>query len=232
MLFNQFSTRVVVATAATAGLLLLTACNSSGTTNTASSSSSARSAQGGMSMSTAGPQSSAPLESGSGTPASGPHTNADVTFATDMIPHHAQAVAMADLATTRATTTAVRDLAVKIKAGQAPEIAEMSGWLTGWSAKVPSSTYAMGSMGSMSGSSMPGMMSDDDMTSLGKASGTAFDRMWLTMMISHHEGAVTMAKTELTRGQNADVKKLAQSMITSQSADIVRMKTMLAALPS
>jgi uncharacterized protein (DUF305 family) len=75
------------------------------------------------------------------------------------------------------------------------------------------------------------MMSDADVTSLGNASGATFDRMWVTMMIQHHQGAVTMAKTEQTTGQNPDAKALAQSIITSQSAQITQLSSLLATLP-
>jgi uncharacterized protein (DUF305 family) len=224
----SFSTRGSrsTAAAAAAGLLLLAACSSTPSSTTPMNTAS------GMGMSAASSPSAGASQSTTGTAATGTHNNADVAFSTNMIPHHAQAVAMAGLAAVHATSAAVKDLAVKIKAAQAPEIAAMSGWLAGWGAKVPAATYATGSMGSMTNGSMPGMMSDADMTALGRASGTAFDRMWLTMMISHHEGAIAMAKTELGQGQNTESKKLAQSIITGQSAEIVTMKSLLATLPS
>lgn len=159
-----------------------------------------------------------PSASSVGTPAAGAHNEADVTFATAMIPHHAQAIAMADMATSKATNAEVRDLASTIKAAQAPEIAQMSGWLTGWGEPVPDPAGASGmAMGD-------GMMSDAEMTKLHEADGTAFDRMWLQMMIKHHQGAVAMAATEVKSGSNADAKNLAQSIMTSQKAEIVKMQ--------
>lgn len=84
-------------------------------------------------------------------------------------------------------------------------------------------------MGQMS---MPGMMSDADMAGLDKASGAAFDRMWVQMMTTHHQGALTMAHTELAGGQNPEAKALAQSIITNQTQQIQQLKTLLSALPA
>ena len=202
-----------IATAA-AGLLVLAACSS--TSHTMS--------PGSMStMPMTATSSPAVTPEGGATPATGPHSQADVTFATDMIPHHRQAVQMADMALSQATNSDVTALAQAIKAAQDPEITQMSGWLTGWKQPVPSaSTSSMAGMGGMDHTGT-GMMSDADMTSLGNASGATFDRMWVTMMIQHHQGAITMAKTEQTTGQNPDAKALAQSIITNQSAQITQL---------
>jgi uncharacterized protein (DUF305 family) len=175
----------------------------------------------GMPMTT-GPNASA-------TPAVGAHNQADITCATEMIPHHRQAVQMADMALTQATNADVKTLAQAIKAAQDPEIVQMSGWLAGWQQPVPAaSSSGMGGMGQTG----VGMMSDADMTSLGKATGAAFDRMWVSMMIRHHQGAVSMATTEESTGQNPDAKKLAQSIITSQTAQITQLAALLSTLPS
>ncbi len=153
-----------------------------------------------------------------GTPATGNHSDADVTFATGMIPHHAQAVVMADMAKSNATNAQVKKLAATIKAAQTPEITTMSGWLTGWGKPVPTSS-------SHSGMSMgDGMMTDAEMNQLDATTGVSFDRMWLQMMVKHHEGAIAMATTELRTGTNAEARQLAQSIITSQKAEIARMQ--------
>ena len=96
---------------------------------------------------------------------------------------------------------------------------------------VPAGTSAY-TPGSMGGMSMPGMMSDHDMTVLADDHGTSFDRMWLTMMISHHQGAIDMAKTELAQGQNSAAKQLARNIISAQTAEIATMRKMLSNLPS
>lgn len=174
----------------------------------------------------------APTASGApatGAPAAGAKNQADVTFATDMIPHHAQAVEMAGMAPKLAVDAKVKALAAKIKDAQAPEIATMSGWLTGWGAPVPATDggHDMSGMGGHSG----GMMSAQEMTDLGKATGAAFDRRWLELMAKHHEGAVATAKTVIAKGVNPDVKKLAQSIVDSQSAEITEIKAILSGIP-
>lgn len=80
---------------------------------------------------------SSPSTAASGTPASGPHNDGDIAFASGMIPHHQQAVKMADMALDKATNAEVTLLAEDIKAAQDPEIAQMSGWLVGWGQPVP-----------------------------------------------------------------------------------------------
>jgi uncharacterized protein (DUF305 family) len=174
---------------------------------------------------------SAPVSSAAvaaGPAAAGPHNDADVAFATGMIPHHAQAIEMADLAVQRSASAPVKDLAVKIKAAQAPEIAQLSGWLGGWGKPVPATGGSMAmDHGSGQHAGMVGMMSQAEMDALAKASGAAFDTLWLQMMIKHHEGAVTMAKTQLAGGENPATKELAQAIISSQSAEITTMKQLL-----
>ncbi|TDC76713.1 DUF305 domain-containing protein [Micromonospora sp. KC606] len=155
--------------------------------------------------------------------------DADVMFAQMMIPHHQQAVQMSDLAASRAQDAEVKRLAAQIKAAQAPEIATMTAWLTAWGRPVPSGSPS-GGHGSGDDHGMPGMMSDVDMTELAAASGVEFDRKFVTMMIEHHEGAITMAEDEIAKGANAEVKALAQQIRTSQRAEIDIMKKILARL--
>ncbi|GIF01736.1 DUF305 domain-containing protein [Paractinoplanes rishiriensis] len=145
--------------------------------------------------------------------------NADVAFAEHMIPHHQQAVTMAAMAARHASDTQVKELAAKVRQSQQPEIDTMNNWLTTWGQPAP--------MSGTDHSSMPGMMSDTDMATLNKATGAAFDRHFLTMMISHHEGAITMATEETERGFNPDAKALAQKIITDQQAEITTMKAIL-----
>jgi uncharacterized protein (DUF305 family) len=184
-----------------------------------------------MSSMTSGSASGTPAAGAApaGPPAAGPHNDADVAFATGMIPHHAQAIQMADLAASRAASAEVKKLAAEVKAAQGPEIAQLSGWLSGWGKPVPATGGSMAmDHGAGDHGGMVGMMSEQEMTALGAASGAAFDAMWLQMMIKHHEGAVTMARTQLTEGSNADAKKLAQAIVDSQSAEITTMKGLLA----
>lgn len=153
--------------------------------------------------------------------------DADVTFAQSMIPHHQQAVQMAQMAKTHASTTEVKQLADKIEAAQGPEIATMTGWLKAWGKPLPSGSDMSGhDMGSMSGD-MPGMMSDGEMKKLDVATGAEFDQMFLTMMIKHHTGAIEMAKTEQSDGKNPDAVALAKEIEADQTAEITRMKDLL-----
>ncbi len=155
------------------------------------------------------------------------HNQADITFAEGMIPHHAQAVAMSTMAAGRAASPQVKDLAARIQAAQQPEIDQMSGFLRAWNAPVPNTQGGMGQLDHGASGGMPGMMSGDQMRQLGQASGAAFDRMFLQMMIAHHQGAVTMAKTELSDGQNPDARQLAQRIIEAQQREITEMQTLL-----
>ncbi|GAA1803486.1 DUF305 domain-containing protein [Luedemannella flava] len=147
---------------------------------------------------------------------------ADIMFAQMMIPHHQQAVEMSELATGRVADAEVAALAAQIKGAQAPEIATMTGWLTAWGQP----THMPMDMGH----GMAGMVSAADMAKLKAATGKEFDKLYATHMIAHHEGAITMARTELADGSNPEAKALAQQIITAQEAEIVTMKAILARL--
>ena len=145
-----------------------------------------------------------------------------MTFASSMMPHHQQGLEMADMALTQAGSAEVKNLATQIKTAPDPEIATMTGWLTAWGAgPMPSGDHDMG------GVSMDGMMSAQEMTALKDVSGTAFDRMWLQLMIKHHEAAVAVAKTQLSQGQSPDAKTLAQAVIDGQTKEIATMTALL-----
>ncbi|MGD9529001.1 DUF305 domain-containing protein [Pseudonocardia sp.] len=154
------------------------------------------------------------------------HNEADITFVQGMIPHHEQAVVMSQLAADRAASPRVKELAATIEQAQAPEIEQMRGFLEAWGVEEDSS---MGGMdhGSMGQGGMPGMMSGQQMGGLDRANGAGFDRMFLQMMVVHHEGAVTMARTELADGQNPQAKALAQAIIDQQTAEIAQMQELL-----
>ena len=163
---------------------------------------------------------------------------ADVTFAQQMVPHHQQAVEMADLALTSkaGASPAVHDFATRIKNAQDPEIQMMQGWMTMWGSPMNGANTSMTNTGGMPMGSdqttgtvhmADGMMTGADLAELGAASGTEFDTMWLTMMISHHEGAVTMAMAEQGSGSNSDAKALAGKIIVAQNAEIAEMHKLL-----
>ncbi len=152
----------------------------------------------------------------------GGFNDADVAFAQGMIPHHEQAIEMADMALdpNAGAGGAVMTLAKAIKGAQDPEIKTMKGWLTVWGKD------ASGAMAGMdhASSAMPGMMSADDMTALGKAKGTEFDGMWAKVMIDHHTGAIEQANTEIKSGKSTDAKALAETIVKTQQAEIDQMK--------
>ena len=116
----------------------------------------------------------------------------------------------------------VTALATRIKAEQAPEIEQMRGWLSAWGAG--DGRTAQGGMDGMG----DGMMSAEEMNALGQADGRTAQTLYLQGMVRHHEGAVAMAQTEVAQGENADAKTLAQSIITSQQAEIDQMNQLLA----
>lgn len=140
-----------------------------------------------------------------------------------MIPHHRQAVMMSDLVIAKpGLDPKITDLATRIKTAQAPEISQMTGWLVGWGTD-PSASPAMAGMGGMDG-----MMSQAEMDGLQKAPSAEAAKLYLTGMIKHHQGAVAMARTELASGQNADAKRLATTIVTTQQAEISEMQKLLA----
>ena len=161
-----------------------------------------------------------------GPAASGAHNDVDVMFATEMIPHHGQAVQMADMILAKTGNARVKALAERIKAAQSPEIAAMAGWLKGWGSTVPD-PYAH--LAGMAGMEHGGMMGAEQMDQLDKATGAAADRVFLTQMQEHHAGAVETAKREIKNGSNPEAKKLARSIVTSQTAEIAEMKAMVTA---
>lgn len=152
---------------------------------------------------------------------------ADVMFVTMMIPHHQQALEMADQILAKdSVDERVVALAQQIKAAQDPEIQTMKGWLTEWGVAYDDSMSGMEGMEGMD----DGMMTDDEMTALHAATGIEASRMFLEGMIAHHRGAVTMAESVLTDGENADVATLAQEIIAGQTAEITTMQDILATL--
>ncbi len=151
----------------------------------------------------------------------GAFNDADVVFAQSMIPHHEQAIEMADLALDPKAQAAdkIKALATRIKAAQGPEVKQMTGLLTGWGKPVAMDMSGGHDMGSMSG-----MMSSGDMTALGKLKGAELDKKWAAMMIAHHTGAIDMAKTVKAGGSNEEVRKLADAVIAGQSVEITELR--------
>jgi uncharacterized protein (DUF305 family) len=163
--------------------------------------------------------------------ATGEGRAADITFAQLMIPHHQQAIEMADLAVKYGLSADVRELATQIKGAQDPEIAQMTQWLQDWGAplSMPGGTDGMDGMDGMDmgGMSAAGMMSDQEMAALTSVRGATFDRMWLQMMITHHQGAITMAQQVLATTSDPQVMTLANAIIDAQTAELDTMQQLL-----
>lgn len=166
-------------------------------------------------------------EEGTPTESSEQFNDADVTFATEMIPHHQQAVEMAELAADRARSPEVRQLAEDIEAAQDPEIQAMTQWLKDWGQEVQSGSMDHGDMGHGDSEEMPGMMDETEMRRLTESEGAAFDRMFMQMMVEHHEGAIEMARTVQANGENPGAVALAEQIEADQEAEIATMKELL-----
>lgn len=145
--------------------------------------------------------------------------SADVSYARMMIEHHRQALEMTELAPDRAESTSLKRLAERIAAAQGPEIAAMRGWLTthGKAEKSAGHTHE----------AMPGMATEAQLSRLRAARGKAFDQLFLTLMITHHEGAITMATDVKAQGNNLLIEEMADDVVAQQTTEITRMRTLL-----
>jgi uncharacterized protein (DUF305 family) len=167
-------------------------------------------------------------------------TPADVQFMRAMISHHAQALAMANLAATHAADPSVRTLAARIHNAQTDEIALMQSWLQrrgqeapalhrdGWRVMVHGEHVAHATH-----AAMPGMLTEQQLEALAAARGATFDRLFLNSMIEHHEGAVTMVNALFATdgaAQDETVFKFASDVQVDQTTEVARMRVMLAAL--
>jgi uncharacterized protein (DUF305 family) len=148
----------------------------------------------------------------------------DVRFAEGMIPHHRQALEMTSLVPNRTRTPAVRTFADQIALTQQPEITLMSGWLTEFGRPVPAGHAHSGATGY-------GMATEEELKALRAARGGVFDRMFLRLMIRHHEGAVKMAGEQLAGGRDQRMRLLAKDVYAGQSIEINRMREILENLP-
>jgi uncharacterized protein (DUF305 family) len=153
--------------------------------------------------------------------------DADVAFVRDMALHHAQALRMSELAPDRGSDARVKALAERIAAGQGPEIAVMEAWLEARGLPVPDTR---GGPGHSHDGAMAGMASPEDMVRLAAAEGRAFDRLFLELMIRHHEGALQMADAASTAVQHPQVADMVADTGISQSVEIQRMRELLAQL--
>ncbi|MGI8680315.1 MAG: DUF305 domain-containing protein [Jatrophihabitans sp.] len=173
------------------------------------------------------------VRGGSGT--STPSANTvDAGFAQDMITHHIQAVTMAGIERDGTSDKELHTLAFDIETGQDFQVGQMSGWLDDWNVSRNSGDpmawmgqqhMAMGAHGLM-----PGMAAPAQMDQLVQATGTARDVLFLQLMIRHHQGGIPMAQYARAHAAEGYVRDLAQSIINSQSAELLYMEQLLRGL--
>ncbi|GAA3508678.1 uncharacterized protein (DUF305 family) [Streptosporangium album] len=140
-------------------------------------------------------------------------TAADVRFAEGMIPHHRQALEMAALVAPRSSSAALRTIGGRITAAQRPEIAAMTSWLE--------------SVGRPQAGHGDHTVTLGQMNRLRAARGAVFDELFLTLMIAHHETAMTMAGQELREGTDRTMLAVAQDVLSGQGVEIARMRRLL-----
>ncbi|HUP01197.1 MAG TPA: DUF305 domain-containing protein [Gemmatimonadota bacterium] len=161
------------------------------------------------------------------------YTPADVEFMTGMIHHHGQALVMARMAPTHGASGSLQVLAERIISGQNDEIALMQQWLRDRNEPVPEpapADMAMTMHGDDHAMHMPGMLSDEQLEKLDAARGGEFDRLFLTYMIQHHQGALTMVNELFSTygaGQGDAIFRLASDIGADQASEIARMRSML-----
>lgn len=146
----------------------------------------------------------------------------DVMFSQMMIPHHEQAIELADLALNPAAmaSEAVRALATQIKGAQDPEITFMKKWLSDRGQPMNADSSVDHS------SMMKGMLTLEDLDALRTLTGSEFDQAWIASMIAHHEGAIDMAETVQRDGTDAEIAQLAAEIIQAQAAEITTLQAM------
>ncbi|WP_282084098.1 DUF305 domain-containing protein [Streptomyces tendae] len=145
--------------------------------------------------------------------------SADVSYARMMIQHHAQALKMTELVPEQAESGQIKKLAERISAAQGPEIKAMEGWLETHGEKVTG--------GGHDHAAMPGMATEAQLKKLRAAEGKAFDQLFLTLMITHHEGAISMATDVKSEGNNVLIEEMADDVVAQQTSEISRMRAML-----
>ncbi|MEU1002687.1 DUF305 domain-containing protein [Streptomyces tibetensis] len=145
--------------------------------------------------------------------------SADVSYVRMMIEHHAQALVMTELVPRRAESKDVKRIAERIAAGQKPEIEAMKGWLKSYGKPLKAERHEH--------TTMPGMATKAQLKKLRAADGQAFDHLFLTLMTTHHQGAITMATDVKGQGNNIRVEEMADEVIAQQTSEITRMRNML-----
>ena len=153
--------------------------------------------------------------------------SAEAGFARDMIIHHAQAVEMSEIIRPKTENDRIRTLATDITLTQQAQIGQMQGWLNLWDLPIAGTEPAMTWMGMSTESRMPGMASQEEINRLRDLPPEEADRLFLQLMIPHHEAAIPMSNAVLDRTGNPTVERLANAVVSSQEAEISIMQEML-----
>lgn len=150
--------------------------------------------------------------------------DADVRFATQMIPHHAQVVAMVNLTFDRKVDPTLAMTAEQMLTSP-PDTNVLSGWLQDWGKPIPRTM--IDHVGhTMGNTSMPGALSKAEFHHLEQSKGQRFEKAWLEAMIAHHEGAIQIAKTEQVEGANPAAKRLAGEVVRTQQAELRELRSL------
>jgi uncharacterized protein (DUF305 family) len=147
--------------------------------------------------------------------------SADVSYARQMIQHHQQALELTELVPDRAESAQVKKLAERIAAAQGPEITAMQSWLKSYGKDEKTANGD-----AHDHASMPGMATEAQIEKLRAAKGKEFDRLFLTLMITHHEGAITMATEVKGQGNNIRIEEMSDDVVAQQTSEISRMRDM------
>lgn len=148
---------------------------------------------------------------------------ADLAYVAKMIEHHKQALEMTELAADRAQHEVVRGLAARIHDTQGPEVQAMESWRAQFAEQAPAHGHS-GELPHVDHASMPGMATPEQLAALRDARGADFDRLFLQLMIAHHEGAMKMAVEVLTTGSDVRVEEMANDVLATQGDEVERMK--------
>lgn len=165
-------------------------------------------------------------------PAVAAEGSADAGFARDMQVHHAQAVEMSVLVRDRTDDPDVRTLALDILLTQQQQQGQMFGWLATWGLPQASAQEPMAWMADhhdeASVGTMPGLATPEQMDRLADATGVEAERIYLALMIPHHQGGVDMARAALERVEQPQVRRFAEAVVRAQQAEITVLERMLA----
>lgn len=147
----------------------------------------------------------------------------DLQYLDTMTHHHQSAIDMASLAQDRASSAEIKAFAQKIISAQSEEIKQFKSWRESWYVDKPNAT-------TMQMHGMKHSMQHMDMDKLKSASGAAFDRLFLGMMIPHHQGAIEMSRPALKKASHPEVREAARKIIEDQQKEITRMQQWLDAM--